>query len=234
MRIPIFSTRACRKFVVKSYEVHVWLMVMKFQNFHENHEFWWNSASRKFLKSSDFQGVWGPKISRGLALRAMFKISATSRIAVMRDDFHCDFCEGCETLQHDFWMDMACRAGFVSNCAANKKYFLPVATNLGEIRRDVFGSKISCFWCVRECLLIVFNFLLSNSSFDHEDSDSEHERFQKILSQKFELDSGLPHGAKIRKFPKFRHVVRVWGVNFATGPALRAMFKIIWLVETVL
>ena len=79
---------------------------------------------------------------------------------------------------------------------------------------------------MRESLSIVFNFLLSSPSFDHEDSDSEHERFQKILSQKFELAQGLSHGAKIRKFIKIRHVVRVWGLNFATGLALRAMFKI--------
>ena len=79
---------------------------------------------------------------------------------------------------------------------------------------------------MRECLSIVFNFLLSSPSFDHEDSDSEHERFQKFLSQKFECLSGLSHGAGIRKFLEIRHVVRVRGVNFATGLALRAMFKI--------
>ena len=87
---------------------------------------------------------------------------------------------------------------------------------------------------MRECLSIVFNFLLSSPSFDHEDSDSEHERFQKILSEKIELASGSSHGAKIRKFLEFHQVVRVWNRNFTLGLALRAMFKSIWLVETVL
>ena len=86
----------------------------------------------------------------------------------------------------------------------------------------VFFSR---FGSVRECLSVVWLFLLSSPSFDHEDSDSEHGRFQKILSEKIELASGLSHGAKIRKFPKIRHVVRVWDYNFAWGLALRAMFK---------
>jgi hypothetical protein len=68
---------------------------------------------------------------------------------------------------------------------------------------------------VRKCLPIVLVFLLSSPSFDHEDSDSEHERFQKILSQQFGCRSGLAHGAKIQKhqnslrgeglWPEFRH-----------------------------
>ena len=75
---------------------------------------------------------------------------------------------------------------------------------------------------VRECLSIVLVFLLSSPSFDYEGSDSEHESFQKILSQKFELAPGLSHGAKIRKFIKIRHMVGC------------AMFQTMWLVETVL
>ena len=62
--------------------------------------------------------------------------------------------------------------------------------------------------------------------FDHEDSDSEHERFQKILSQKFEWREGLSHGAKIGKFREILHLVMVWDHDFAWGFALRAMFKI--------
>ena len=87
---------------------------------------------------------------------------------------------------------------------------------------------------MRECLSIVFNFLLSSPRFDHEDSDSEHERSQKIRGEKFKLRQGFAHGAKIRKFIKILHVMIVWDHNFAWGLALRAMFNLIWLVETVL
>ena len=80
---------------------------------------------------------------------------------------------------------------------------------LAKIWADFFGAKISHFWSVLKILSVVFNFLLSSPRFDHEDSDSEHERFQKILSQKFECRSGLAHGAKFRKFHKIRYVVRV-------------------------
>ena len=72
---------------------------------------------------------------------------------------------------------------------------------------------------MRESLSVVWLFLLSSPSFDHEDSDSEHERFQKILSQKIELASGLSHGAEIRKFVEILHMVMVWDHNFAWGLA---------------
>ena len=51
----------------------------------------------------------------GLALRAMFKIN------------------------------MVCRNGFVSNGSVLEQYSSTVVANLGEIRADVFGSKISRF-----------------------------------------------------------------------------------------
>ena len=92
----------------------------------------------------------------------------------------------------------------------------------------------SVFRDVLVCLKIVFNFLLSGPSLNHEDSDSERESFQKIHGEKFKRAQGSTHGAKIKKNMKILHVVRVWNPNFATGPALRAMFKSIWLVETVL
>ena len=75
-------------------------------------------------------------------------------------------------------------------------------------------------------MLIVLNFLLSSPRFDHEDSDSEHERFQKIPSQNFERAQGVSHGEKIRKNIEILHVVMVWDHNFAWGLALRAMFNI--------
>ena len=43
------------------------------------------------------------------------------------------------------------------------------------------------FWAVLVILSVVFNFLLSSPSFDHVDSDSELESFQKIRDEKFEL-----------------------------------------------
>ena len=46
-------------------------------------------------------------------------------------------------------------------------------------------------------LSIVLNFLLSSPSFDHEDSDSELESFQKIRGTKFEQARALAHEAKI-------------------------------------
>ena len=87
---------------------------------------------------------------------------------------------------------------------------------------------------MRECLSIVFNFLLSSPSFDYEDSDSENERFHKILSQKIELAPGLSHGAKIRKFINIRHVggseasISRWVLRCAQCSKSK------WLVETVL
>ena len=114
--IQILKARASEKFVVKSLNgFQVWLMVMKFQNFHENHEFLWNSLSRKLVKRSDFRRVWGLKITRGPALRAMFKISATSRAAVIRGDFQ--WClrrmSWLKSCSMNFKYNMACRDGFV-------------------------------------------------------------------------------------------------------------------------
>ena len=79
---------------------------------------------------------------------------------------------------------------------------------------------------MRECLSVVWLLLLSSTSFDHENSDFEHERFQKIQCQKFELASGLSHGAKIQKNIEIIRVMMVWDHNFAWGLALRAMFEI--------
>ena len=46
-------------------------------------------------------------------------------------------------------------------------------------------------------------------------------RGSRKFCQKFEPGQGFSHGAKIRKFLKIRHVVRVRGVNIAAGLALR-------------
>ena len=59
--------------------------------------------------------VGGLNFAPGLALRAMFKIN------------------------------MACRDGFVSNGSVLEQYSSTVVANLGEMRRDFFGSKISRF-----------------------------------------------------------------------------------------
>ena len=80
--------------------------------------------------------------------------------------------------------------------------------------------------CGGEYLLIVFNFLLSSPRFDHEDSDSEWESFQKIYGETFWLAQIFSHGAKTPKTMKILHEVTVWDQKLATGPALRAMFKI--------
>ena len=99
----------------------------------------------------------------------------------------------------------------VSNSSVLEQYCSTVLANLDEKRADFFPAIFSRFGCVCvcECLPIVLIFLLSSPSFDHEESDSEHESSQKILSQKFEWDPGSAHGAKIRNFIKIRHVVRV-------------------------
>ena len=56
------------------------------------------------------------------------------------------------------------------------------------------------FWSVLEILSVVFNFLPSSTTVFYEDSDSEHESFQKISGKKFERISGLLMVMKILKF----------------------------------
>ena len=83
----------------------------------------------------------------GLALRAMFKIN------------------------------MACRDGFVSNGSVLEQYFSTVVANLGERRAHFFRRIFYVFdVCANVCQSFLI-FLLSSPSFDHEDSDPEHERF---------------------------------------------------------
>ena len=129
--------------------------------------------------------------------------------------------------------NMACRDGFVSNGSVLEQYSSTVVANLGE-RRVVFFASFSHFWCVRECLSVVWLFFLSSPNFDHADSDSEHERFWKILSQKFEWASGLTHVTKIQKLIKIFDVVTVWCLNFATDLGCAHCSKSIWLLQTVL
>ena len=67
------------------------------------------------------------------------------------------------------------------------------------------------------CLSSVRLFLLSSPSFDHEDSDSEHESFQKIHCEKFELASGLGDEVKILKIHENVEFGDVWHVKIALG-----------------
>ena len=53
-----------------------------------------------------------------------------------------------------------------------------------------------------EIMSFVFNFLLSSGRFEYEDSDFEHESFQKICGEKFELAQSLTHGDEISDFMK--------------------------------
>ena len=69
-----------------------------------------------------------------------------------------------------------------------------------KIWSDFFGTKISHFWSVLEIRPVIFNFLLSSTTVLYEDSDSEHESFQKISGKKFEWRSGLGHVMKILIF----------------------------------
>ena len=55
-------------------------------------------------------------------------------------------------------------------------------------------------WLVLWILSVVFNFLLSSGRFLYEDSDFEHESFQKIRGKKFEWRSCLPCGDEIADF----------------------------------
>ena len=66
-------------------------------------------------------------------------------------------------------------------------------------------------------LSIVCDFLLSSPSFDHEDSDSEFERFQKIRGKNFERAQALSHGAKIFKIHENVEFGDVWHVKIALG-----------------
>ena len=93
-----------------------------------------------------------------------------------------------------------------------------------------------------EILSVVFNFLPSSTTVFYEDSDSEHESFQKISGKKFERPLGLTHGDenswilwKITILVKSREEqiepVKLisWGfqtLKFTGVLALRAMFKI--------
>ena len=60
----------------------------------KNHDFAEIPLGAPRAKRIDFRRVLGLKIAGGPALRAMFKISATSRAAVVRGDFHGDAGEG--------------------------------------------------------------------------------------------------------------------------------------------
>ena len=74
-------------------------------------------------------------------------------------------------------INMACRHGFVSNGSVTKQYCPTGGGKSGWKKGGFFcWANISPFWCVRECLSVVWLFLLSSPSFDHEDSDSELER----------------------------------------------------------
>ena len=70
---------------------------------------------------------------------------------------------------------------------------------MAGILADFFGSKISCFWCVRKVLSVVLVFLLSSPCFNHAESYFQHGSFQKIRCEKFELVQGLTHGVKIHE-----------------------------------
>ena len=74
-------------------------------------------------------------------------------------------------------------------------------------------------------LSIVCDFLLCSPSFEHEDSDSEHESFQKIRGEKFERPQALSHEAKILKIHENVDLVTSGTRKMRWGLALRAMFK---------
>ena len=62
-----------------------------------------------------------------------------------------------------------------------------------------------------------FNFLLSSTTVLYEDSDFEHESFQKICGEKFEQLSDLAHEAKILKIHENVEFRDVWHVKIALG-----------------
>ena len=62
-----------------------------------------------------------------------------------------------------------------------------------KIWSDFFDTEISNFWSVLEILAVICDFFLPNVAKIYEDSDSEHESFQKVCGESFELDSDLTH-----------------------------------------
>ena len=88
--------------------------------------------------------------------------------------------------------------------------------NLVKIWPDFFQWKIFDFWCVLEILSVVFNFLLSSTTVLYEDSDFEHESFQKISGKKFERGPGLRFSVKILNFAKNHDFAEIpWRANRA-------------------
>ena len=94
---------------------------------------------------------------------------------------------------------------------------------LAKIWADFFGSKFSHFWSVLEILSVVFNFLPSSLRFLYEDSDFQHESFQKIRGKKFERRQGRPCGGAISDFRrkimillKFREQ-QIWPTGAISG-----------------
>ena len=79
-------------------------------------------------------------------------------------------------------------------------FFYGAGAILAKIWSDVFGTKMSGFWSVLGILSVVFNFLLSSLRFLYEDSNFEHESFQKIRGEKFEWDQGWPCDGEISDF----------------------------------
>ena len=79
-------------------------------------------------------------------------------------------------------------------------FFYGAGAILAKTWAFFFGWKISHFRSVLEILSVVFNFLSSSLRFLYEDSDFEHESFQKILGKKFERGSGLTCGDEISDF----------------------------------
>ena len=79
-------------------------------------------------------------------------------------------------------------------------FFYGAGAILAKIWADFFGTKILHFWSVLEILSVVFNFLPSSLRFLYEDSDFQHESFQKIRGEKFKLGPGWPCGNQILDF----------------------------------
>ena len=112
MRIQILSTRASRKFVVKSLsEVQVWPVVMKFQIFAEKSWFCWNSVSSKSGPRERFPEGLRPQNRRG---------SCAARNVHYFGDATCSTRNDIHGVVGEVWVDwitgarmnMACRDGF--------------------------------------------------------------------------------------------------------------------------
>ena len=96
---------------------------------------------------------------------------------------------------------MAFRDVIFINDTVSKRYdFMVVGPCWSRFGPIFFGSQIVHFCSVLEILSFIFNFLLSSTTVLYEDSDSEHESFQKISGKKSERSSGLTHGDENRDF----------------------------------